>query len=33
MTFHCLSYDPVDNVYIFIAGVHTYAYRAATKGK
>ena len=28
MTFHCLSYDPVDHVYIFIAGGHTYAYRA-----
>jgi hypothetical protein len=27
MTFHCLSYDPVDNVYIFIAGVKTWAFR------
>ncbi|MCG3178770.1 MAG: hypothetical protein BIFFINMI_01099 [Phycisphaerae bacterium] len=27
MTFHCLVYSPVDNVYIFIAGRHTWAYR------
>ena len=27
MTFHCLIYDPVDNVYVFIAGNKTYAYR------
>lgn len=27
MTFHCLVYDAVDNVYIVIANRHTYAYR------
>ncbi len=28
MTFHCLAYDPADKVFVFIAGGHTYAYRA-----
>lgn len=28
MTYHCLAYDPVDHVYIFIANRHTWAYRA-----
>jgi hypothetical protein len=27
MTYHCLVYDPVDNVYVFIAGNQTWAYR------
>ncbi len=27
MTFHCLAYSPVDNVYVFIAGNRTWAYR------
>jgi hypothetical protein len=37
MTFHCLAYDPVDNVYVFIAAAETsratrtYAYRAKAR--
>jgi hypothetical protein len=27
MTFHCLAYSPVDNVYVFIAKEQTWAYR------
>ena len=27
MIFHCLVYDPVDNVFIFIGSKGTYAYR------
>lgn len=27
VTFHCLVYDPVNNVYVFIAGNKTWAYR------
>ena len=28
MTFHCLAYDPVDDVFVFIAKEGTWAYRA-----
>jgi len=27
MTFHCIAYDPVNNVYVFLAGRRTWAYR------
>ncbi|MDD4891962.1 MAG: hypothetical protein PHU85_18740, partial [Phycisphaerae bacterium] len=27
MIYHCLAYDPVNNVYVFIAGGKTWAYR------
>jgi hypothetical protein len=27
MTYHCIAYDPVNNVYVFIAGNKTWAYR------
>jgi len=27
MTFHCLAYNPVDDVYVFIANNQTWAYR------
>lgn len=27
MTFHCLAYSPVDNIYVFIANNQTWAYR------
>ena len=27
MVYHAIDYDPVDNVFIFISGRHTWAYR------
>jgi hypothetical protein len=31
MAFHCIDYDPIDNVFIFLtdakSGAHTWAYR------